>query len=104
MGFYNVVKPCVVGKLHYATVPSQPIEVDDGVAAPLVESGCLAPYGPNHGGHVHVAPQDSPLGWVEEAPPAESGPYAEPGEPIDDEPPTDPPPPRTRGRRKSDED
>lgn len=45
MGFYNVVRPCVVGKLHYATVPAQPIEVDDDVAAPLVESGDLTPYG-----------------------------------------------------------
>lgn len=44
MGFYNVVKPCVVGKLHYVTVPSQPIEVDDVVAAPLVESGDLEAY------------------------------------------------------------
>lgn len=44
MGFYNVVRPCVVGKLHYATVPVQPIEVDDEVAAPLVESGCLESY------------------------------------------------------------
>lgn len=55
MGFYNVVRPCVVGKLHYATVPSQPIEVDDVVAAPLVESGCLAPY--------------DPLGWTEKVEP-----------------------------------
>lgn len=46
MGFYNVVRPCVVGKLHYATIPAQPIEVDDDVAAPLVESGDLAPYAP----------------------------------------------------------
>lgn len=45
MGFYSVVRPCVVGKLHYATVPVQPIEVDDEVAAPLVESGDLTPYG-----------------------------------------------------------
>lgn len=44
MGFYNVVRPCVVGKLHYATIPAQPIEVDDDVAAPLVESGSLEPY------------------------------------------------------------
>lgn len=44
MSYYNVVAPCVVGKLHYATVPDQPIEVDDEVAAPLVESGCLTSY------------------------------------------------------------
>ncbi len=44
MGLYHVVKPCVVGKLHYVRPTAQPIEVDDGVAAPLVESGCLEPY------------------------------------------------------------
>lgn len=46
MGFFSVLRPCVVGKLHYATVPAQPIEVDDVVAAPLVESGELTPYTP----------------------------------------------------------
>lgn len=46
MGYYNVVRPCVVGKLHYVSIPSQPIEVDDDVAAPLVESGDLVPYAP----------------------------------------------------------
>ena len=46
MGYYNVVRPCVVGKLHYASIPSQPIEVDDEVAVPLVESGDLAVYAP----------------------------------------------------------
>lgn len=48
MGFYNVVQPCVVGKLHYARPTSQPIDVDDETAAPLVESGCLEPYLPGH--------------------------------------------------------
>lgn len=100
MGFYNVVKPCVVGKLHYVTIPARPIEVDDEVAAPLVESGCLEAYQPG----VFVAPKLSPLGWAVDAEPSESGPYAEPVEPIDDEPPTNPPPARTRGRRKSTED
>lgn len=46
MGYYTVATPCVVGKLHYATVPAQPIEVDDSVAAPLVKSGALQPYSP----------------------------------------------------------
>ncbi|WP_349318991.1 hypothetical protein [Mycolicibacterium canariasense] len=46
MGYYKVVRPCVVGKLHYATVPSQPVEVDDEVAGPLVVSGDLDPYQP----------------------------------------------------------
>lgn len=45
MGFYNVVAPCVVGKLHYARPTTAPIEVDDEVAAPLVESGALTVYG-----------------------------------------------------------
>ena len=58
MGFYNVVKPCVVGKLHYARPTVQPIVVDDEAAAPLVESGCLEPYG--HHEHVHVQDAVSP--------------------------------------------
>lgn len=45
MGYYNVVKPCVVGKLHYVRPTTAPIEVDDDVAAPLVESGDLERYG-----------------------------------------------------------
>lgn len=48
MSWYQVLKPCLVGKLHYATVPAQPIDVDDETAAPLVESGCLEPYLPGH--------------------------------------------------------
>ena len=46
MGLYNVVKPCVVGKLHHVRPTSQPVEVDDATAAPLVEAGCLEPFGP----------------------------------------------------------
>ena len=33
MSLYTVTEPCVIGQLHYATVPSQPIEVDDELAA-----------------------------------------------------------------------
>jgi len=44
MGLYNIEKPCVVGQLHYVHAPDQPIEVDDDVAAPLVEAGDLSPY------------------------------------------------------------
>jgi hypothetical protein len=44
MGWYNVVEPCVVGLLHYARPTTQPIEVDDEVAAPLVKAGSLTPY------------------------------------------------------------
>lgn len=96
MGFYSVLKPCVVGKLHYATVPVQPIEVDDDVAAPLIEAGSLKQYQPG----CYVAPQLSPLGWTEDAKPSEVGPYAESSEPVDDEPPTNPPPPRARSSRR----
>lgn len=50
MGFYNVVKPCVVGLLHYVRPTAAPIEVDDEVAAPLVEAGDLSPYRAAAGG------------------------------------------------------
>lgn len=97
MGYFNVVKPCVVGKLHYATVPAQPIEVDDDVAAPLVESGCLAAYQPGERTELMEVP-----GLVEVS--HDSGATWEPegvtGEPMDDEPPTNPPPPRARGPRR----
>lgn len=42
MGFYNVVAPCFVpGKGHYTNLPKPPQDIDDDVAAPLVESGFL---------------------------------------------------------------
>lgn len=47
MGYYSVIRPCVVGKLHYATVPVYPIEVDDEVAGALVDDGSLEPYCPS---------------------------------------------------------
>lgn len=50
MGLYNVVQPCVIvsgGKaVHHVRPTSQPIEVDDEVAAELVESGQLKEYRP----------------------------------------------------------
>lgn len=46
MSYYNVIRECVVGKLHYARPTTQPIEVDAEVAAPLVEAGDLEPYAP----------------------------------------------------------
>ena len=47
MRFYCVVKPCVVGNLHYVSIQKHPIiAVDDDVAAPLVDEGCLIPYEP----------------------------------------------------------
>jgi hypothetical protein len=50
VGLYNVVKPCVVGDLHYARPATAPIEVDDKVALPLVDEGKLEPV------NVFVAP------------------------------------------------
>ncbi|HNM85351.1 MAG TPA: hypothetical protein PKI77_12595 [Mycobacterium sp.] len=44
MGLYTVVKPCVVGLLHYVRPTTAPIEVDDDAAAELVESGSLVAY------------------------------------------------------------
>lgn len=48
MGYYTLTAPGVVavgGKhRHYATIPAQPIKVDDAEAAPQVESGVLMPY------------------------------------------------------------
>lgn len=46
MSYYTVLKPCVVGNLHYAHIPAQPIEADDAVADTLVTSGSLAYYPP----------------------------------------------------------
>ena len=48
MAYYNVVQPCLVGKLHYVRPTQAPIQVDDETAAPLVESGHLEPYRPGH--------------------------------------------------------
>lgn len=43
MGLYNVVAPCVVNELHFTRRSTKPIQVDDKVAAPLVELGALEP-------------------------------------------------------------
>ena len=43
MGLYTVLRPCMVGDLHYAQVPAAPIIADDDVAADLVVSGVLIP-------------------------------------------------------------
>lgn len=95
MGYFTVLKPCVVGKLHYATVPAQPIEVDDDVAAPLVESGCLELYRPGAQAiQRNIARATEAINAVTLSLAAE----------VDDEPLADPPSPRTRGRRKSTED
>lgn len=97
MGLYNVVGPCVVGKLHYARSTTLPIEVDDAEAGPLVESGCLEPY---------------PAGRVVVAEPAESTDHegtavGDPNQdplPTGDFAPVDPEPaesPRPRSRRRT---
>lgn len=98
MGFYNVVKPCVVGNLHYVRPTTAPIEVDDEVAAPLVESGELTVYGPLSGvvdleGSVFSEAIEPKLGvgFVEEY-----------GDPVEVE--VEKPEPRPRGRRKAAED
>ena len=59
MSFYTVVTPCVVGQLHYAHVPDQPIDVDDSVAADLVASGALVPYRPGQGPDVDPVDTDT---------------------------------------------
>lgn len=51
MGLYNVVRPCVVGSLHYARRTAEPIDVDDKLALPLVAEGALEPVS-----GVYVAP------------------------------------------------
>lgn len=98
MGYYNVVRPCVVGKLHYASIPAQPIEVDDEVAAPLVESGDLAAYQPG----VYVAPQ-IPAGWVDGAAPIEGGPYGVSTPESEQSEPAEPTPRSRRGRKASED-
>lgn len=49
MGRYAVLSPCVVGELHYAQVPAEPVEADDTLAAALVAAGVLAPLAANDG-------------------------------------------------------
>lgn len=109
MGLYNVVEPCVVGKLHYARPTAQPIEVDDAEAGPLVDAGSLTPYQPG------AVVSEHPLGWPDDAQPPTDGPYAIPGDTgtvLDgavnvvepDEKPAEPPAPRPRNRRRSTED
>lgn len=115
MGYYQVVASCVVGKLHYTRPTTAPIEVNDEVAAPLVESGCLEPYrtGPKVSRHpldwspftsdaadrldrnpetvVAVATSESEIDTAVEVEPQS----------VEDEAPTDPPPPRrSRGGRR----
>lgn len=63
MGLYNVVGPCVVGDLHYTRSATEPIEVDDDVAGPLIEAGALEPYrvSTDHEGTAVGDPDQDPL-------------------------------------------
>lgn len=108
MGLYNVVAPCVVGKLHHVRPTTAPIEVDDALAGPLVEAGKLEPFG-------KAFVSEHPLSWPADAQPTAPGPYADPSafEPaveqigIPDKLPTDgdpKPSPRQRNRRRPAED
>ena len=119
MGYYNVVAPChVPGKGHYVNLPAQPIVVDDAVAAPLVESGCLAPYRPRRGGwfveqiqpgqFAAVSPGGTPdpaeVELVKQA--VEDGSisgvaFAEPFAESEPQPEAAKPKPRSRARRRS---
>lgn len=69
MGLYTVLKPCVVGDLHYAQVPAEPIHADDAVAAVLVDSGDLAPV------QAAAAEADEPKDEPEDEPEAEAPPH-----------------------------
>jgi hypothetical protein len=106
VGYFNVVSPCVVGKVHHVRPTAQPIEVDDAVAAPLVESGRLEAYPKS----VKAAqPAQEPEPEVEAVETEEVNGLEElvgmmADEPFDDEPPTDPPPPRRPRSRKRSED
>lgn len=77
MGLYVVTEPVVIDGLHYATVPADPIEVGDELAAPLVEAGSLVPF---RAPVVHK----SALDWSEVPADADrsDGPYADPEQPA----------------------
>lgn len=105
MGLYNVVVPCVVGKLHYVRPTAQPIEVDDGVAAPLVEGGKLEPYRPGGiPGKTGTGLDGVFVGPLTTFEP----PWQKQAKTLDDEPRSDAGPveaePKPRGRRRSSED
>jgi hypothetical protein len=44
MGRYNVIAPCIVDDKHYTRAHPDPVDVDDAVAAPLVEEGVLVVF------------------------------------------------------------
>ena len=106
MGLYNVVEPCVVGKLHYARPTAQPIEVDDTEAGPLVEAGSLTSYQPGDTADGVTVPALTGLQppWHEDAQPPVDGPVLT-GEPSVTEPDEAPAelPPRPRARRRTED-
>lgn len=118
MGNYNVIAPCVVGKLHYARPTAQPIEVDDDTAAPLVESGCLVPYRPGSfvekiepgtfkalANRLHNSGTEAGQEFAEQI--ASEAPEAAPDSPADEvssEPEAEPEPKPRRAPRKRTED
>jgi hypothetical protein len=71
VGLYNVVAPCVVGELHYTRRSAKPVEVDDKLAAPLVETGQLESVCVDSetdtvlDGIVRTVPADEPLSDVD---------------------------------------
>lgn len=112
MGFYNVVKPCVVGKLHYVRPTKQPIEVADDVAAPLVEDGSLESYRPGGvSGKTGTVLDGAIKALVDADPELARVIVADPGEYVvgDDEPSAEAeqaeePKRRSRSRRRTSED
>lgn len=101
MGLYNVVGPCYVAGWQHVRPTTEPIEVDDAEAAPLVDEGSLEPYQPGHAaGESRLAADDlSGVMAVHRAARQVAADVVI--DPADDEPPTDPPPPRRpRGRGK----
>jgi hypothetical protein len=79
MSYYTVVRPCVVGQLHYTSVPVQPIEVADEVAEPLVAAGDLAPYRPGEPASGEADPDGGSPG--DDVPPAGEASGEQPEEP-----------------------
>jgi len=97
MGFYNVVKPCVVAKRHHVRPTAAPIEVDDVTAAPLVESGCMEAYPRQVVSDEQAAAAEAGVEVANRI--IES--LSEAADPADDEQPTDPPRRPRGGRRRT---
>lgn len=126
MGYYNVVQPCVVEKKHHVRPTVQPVEVDDTIAAPLVESGYLTPYktgwrtvtGTYHGEPTEFLTDEASAAILDNLPadvaeqvltvdaPPKDGEESDPGTYTLADPEADQPvrgPSRKRGRRRSED-